>query len=263
MNESVSRVAVGDLSVEIWPNAEDIGREAARRLKEALIRAVELRGSARFIAATGNSQFPLISALGDHDIPWDKVDVFHMDEYLGLDQTASASFRRWIRERIQDRFAPRSVDYIRGDAPDVDAEIARYEAALRSAPVDVVCMGIGENGHLAFNEPNACDFNDNRWVAQIELTPESRRQQVDEGHFADISAVPSSAISLTIPALLSAETIIVSAPEARKALAVRDALGGPISTACPASILREVPNAVLLLDRDSSAHFVNGVAADS
>lgn len=204
------------------------------------------------IAATGNSQFPLIEALPEFDIPWDKVDVFHMDEYIGIDAEAPASFRRWIKERIEVPFGPRSVNYIVGDAPDLEAEIARYEAALRESPIDVVCMGIGENGHIAFNEPDACDFDDPRWVAEIELHPQSRNQQVNEGHFDDYDAVPSSAISLTIPALLSATTTIVSAPEARKADAVRGALEDPISTACPATILRTKPDSVLLLDPASA-----------
>jgi glucosamine-6-phosphate deaminase len=253
VNELLTRFAVGELSVEVWPDADALGRAGARMVGKAVRDAVDRRGFARMVVATGNSQFPLIEALAEEDIPWEHVDVFHMDEYIGMDEQAPASFQRWIRERIELRFSPRSVDYIHGNAPDVDAEIDRYEAALRESAIDVVCMGVGENGHLAFNEPNACDFEDPRWVRRIELQPRSRRQQVNEGHFPDYAAVPGSAISLTIPALLSAETTIVSAPELRKAEAVRTALEAEVSTDCPATVLRRKPKAVLLLDPQSAS----------
>ena len=164
-----------------------------------------------------------------------------------------ASFQRWIRERIEDTLHPRHVEYIRGDTTDVAAECARYEAALRSAPIDVVLLGIGENGHLAFNEPFAADFDDRQWVREIVLDPVSRRQQVGEGHFPDVESVPRTAISLTVPALLAPDVLVVSVPERRKADAVRLALTGPVDTSCPASILRTTPKATLLLDEESAS----------
>ncbi len=229
-----------------------MGRAAAANTAHILRAAVAERGSARVVIATGNSQFAFTDALADHDVPWDRVTVFHMDEYVGIDAGHSASFRRWIRERVEDRFAPRDVEYIVGDVADVQAECDRYEQALRAAPLDLVCMGIGENGHLAFNEPFDARFDDDRWVRVITLQPESRAQQVGEGHFGTLDEVPAEAISLTIPALLSARQVQICAPEKRKAAAVARALRDEVSTACPATILRRTPQARLFLEPDSA-----------
>lgn len=252
MSKPVVHAMVDELSVEVHPNAESLGRSAARRLAAALRDAVGTRGAARFLAATGNSQFPLMEALAEEDVPWDAVTVFHMDEYIGVTAYHPASFRRWIRRRIELPFAPARVEYIAGDDWNVDAEVSRYEAALRAAPIDAVCMGVGENGHLAFNEPDDADFDDPRWVRRVDLTEASRLQQVGEGHFAALAEVPTSAITVTVPALLSAHTVIVAAPERRKARAVHQALTGPVSPTCPASVLRRSPRAVLLLDEESA-----------
>jgi len=253
VTEPVARERVGELAVEVYQDRQLLGVRGANLAAECLVRAVDERGSARMIAATGNSQFDLVAALADESIPWDRITVFHMDEYIGLDENHPAGFRRWIRERIEVPLRPRHVEYIHGDAPDVDAECARYEAALRTAPIDLVLMGIGENGHLAFNEPFVSDFGDPAWVRQIQLDDVSRQQQVGEGHFPDVASVPATAISLTIPALLAPGVLIVSVPEKRKAAAVRAALTGPIATDCPASILRTSPRATLLLDQDSAS----------
>jgi glucosamine-6-phosphate deaminase len=175
-----------------------------------------------------------------------------MDEYVGIDDQHPASFQRWIRERVEHRCSPARVHYISGQG-DPQAVADRYEQELRSAPLDLVCMGIGENGHLAFNEPGDADFGDPRWARVVRLTAESRRQQVDEGHFPDPSSVPELAISLTIPALLSAERVQVCVPERRKAQAVRAALTDKIGPLCPATILRGTPYARLLLEPESAA----------
>jgi len=249
----VARERVGELIVEVRHDRQELGARGAQLAADCLTRAVNEGGSARMIAATGNSQFDLVAALADQPIPWSEVTVFHMDEYIGLDEFHPAGFRRWIRERIEIPLHPRHVEYIHGDAPDVDAECARYEAALRSAPIDLVLMGIGENGHLAFNEPFVSDFEDPAWVHEIRLDDVSRQQQVGEGHFPDVESVPATAISLTIPALLAPAVLIVSVPEQRKAAAVRAALLGPITTDCPASILQTSPRATLLLDPDSAS----------
>jgi glucosamine-6-phosphate deaminase len=253
MTQPVRTLTVGELPVEVHPDSAALGARGAALAAAGLVRAVAERGSARMIAATGNSQFDLVAALARQDVPWEQVTVFHMDEYVGLAADHPASFQRWIRERIEDTLHPRHVEYIRGDATDVAAECTRYEAALRSAPIDVVLLGIGENGHLAFNEPFAADFEDRQWVREIVLDPVSRRQQVGEGHFPDVDSVPRTAISLTVPALLAPDVLVVSVPERRKADAVRLALTGPVDTSCPASILRTTPKATLLLDEESAS----------
>jgi glucosamine-6-phosphate deaminase len=241
-----------DLAVEIHPGEGALGAAAAGRAATVLRAAVQTRGRARVVIATGNSQYAFTDALAAEEIPWGQVEVFHMDEYVGIDDRHPASFQRWIRTRIEQRFSPARVHYL-GGAGDPQAEADRYERVLRSAPLDLVCMGIGENGHLAFNEPFDADFDDPRWVRVVTLTPESRRQQVDEGHFASLDDVPGQAISLTIPALLSADHVQVCVPESRKADAVRATLVEEIGPHCPATILRRSSNAVLLLEPASAA----------
>ena len=164
-----------------------------------------------------------------------------------------ASFRRYMRERVASRLPLKEFHYLEGDTADADAEARRYEALLRAHPLDLCCCGIGENGHLAFNDPPVADFADPRDVKVVPLELASRRQQVGEGHFATLDDVPTHAITVTIPALLRAGSVLVIVPEARKAQPVHDALYGAISTACPSSILRRYPNATLYLDAESSA----------
>ena len=260
MKVGPTKFRVGSLPVEVYEDAQALGGVAAARAARILRDAVHARGQARVVLATGNSQYAFTEALVHEDVPWDRVTVFHMDEYVGISDDHSASFQRWIRERIADRVHPARVEYINGQADPVE-EAARYEAALREAPLDLVCMGIGENGHLAFNEPFDADFDDERWARIIELTPESRRQQVAEGHFPSEADVPARAVSLTIPALLSAAYVQVCVPEERKAAAVKRTLRDPVSSACPATILRETPNAILYLDADS-ASLVPGLASE-
>jgi glucosamine-6-phosphate deaminase len=247
-----TRTQIEDLRLEVFAATADMAAAAAAGTAEVLSRAVAERGTARVVIATGNSQLAFVTALAGYDVPWSQVTVFHMDEYVGIDANHPASFRRWIRERIAEPFGPARVEYIDGEAPDAEAECARYEALLRESPIDLTCMGIGENGHLAFNEPGQADFDDPRWVKPIRLTPESLHQQVGEGHFPDVASVPPTAISLTVPALLSARVVQVVAPEQRKAAAVRNTLTLPIDATCPSTILRRTPHAKLYLDAASA-----------
>ncbi len=242
------------LTVEIHPSMEAMGIAAAAAAAAKITEAVALGGQARVIFATGNSQFPFVAALRKHtDIPWDAVTAFHMDEYAGMTDDHPASFRRWIRERIEETFHPKAVHYLQGDASDLDAECRRFEALLREAPIDLICMGIGENGHIAFNDPPVADFNDTVWVKIVELDRECRLQQVGEGHFKTFDDVPTHALTLTVPALIAPEAIQVVAPEERKAVAVRRTIQDPISEACPATILRRQAHARLFLDPASAS----------
>ncbi len=255
----------GQLPVKIFSTTTEMAAAAAQHTAEVLRRAVAERGSGRVIIATGNSQIAFVDALAALDVPWERVTAFHMDEYVGIGDDHPASFQRWIRERIGDRLHPARVEYIDGSAVDVDAECDRYEALLRAEPIDLTCMGIGENGHLAFNEPGVADFHDQRWVRTIRLTPQSIAQQVGEGHFPDADAVPRTAISLTIPALLASGAVQVVTPERRKATAVRHTLSAEVSTDWPSTVLRTVSNAVLFLDADSAAEsgdLIGGPAVD-
>lgn len=254
MPEALKEFRAGAMRVSVLASGREVGEAAAAHTAGLLVEAVRAHGGARVIIATGNSQRPFAEALRARaEIPWDRITAFHMDEYAGMSDAHPASFRRWIRERIEEPLRPRAVQYLAGDAPDLEAECRRYEALLREAPIDLVCMGIGENGHIAFNDPPVADFADPAWVKVVELDDACRRQQVGEGHFAGLDDVPTHALTLTVPALLAPRALQVVAPERRKAEAVRAALTGPVSTACPASILREQGHAVLFLDSESAA----------
>jgi glucosamine-6-phosphate deaminase len=234
-------------------DVDEMARDAAIEAADAIRAAIADRGEANVMLATGNSQLAfLLELIQIPDVDWQRVRAFHMDEYVGLAASHSASFRRYMRERVAAHLPVMEFHYIEGDAPDPEAEAARYAALLRENPLDLTCAGIGENGHLAFNDPPVADFDDPLDVKVVALDEASRRQQVGEGHFASLDEVPTHAITVTIPALLLAERVLVIVPELRKARAVREALYGPISTSCPASILRRQENATLFLDLESS-----------
>jgi glucosamine-6-phosphate deaminase len=246
-------VAYDQLHVSVFDSVDALVSSAADDLAAILRQTIAERGSAAVILATGNSQLRFYQRLRDRDdIVWQQVTIFHMDEYLGLPEQHPASFRRVLHERLVDLVHPGAFYGIAGDAADAAAEIARY-TSLIDAHQPVACvMGIGENGHLAFNDPPA-DFTTTRVADVVTLIESCRQQQVGEGHFAQLADVPRQAISLTVPALLAPQHVLVIAPEARKAAAVRAALEGPITPDCPASILRTALHARLYLDRDSAA----------
>jgi glucosamine-6-phosphate deaminase len=241
------------LNLSVFSNTQDLGVAAAAKAAEIITRAVERRGRARILVAMGNSQLELIKHLSAQKLAWDKVDAFHLDEYVGISEHHPASFRHWIKHRFANRVHPRSMEYIKGDAPDADAEAARYSRLLLADPVDLAFVGFGENGHIAFNDPHVADFNDPLTVKRVELDLACRAQQVNEKHFPDIASVPSQALSVTCSALLRVANWICSIPELRKATAVQQALEGPITSACPASVVRTHPNAFIYLDRESSS----------
>lgn len=252
------------LHVEIFPDQEAAGRAGAEYVRGRLQEAIAQKGDANLILATGNSQLAFLRALcALPGIEWNKVRIFHMDEYVGISAAHPASFVRYIQEKVVDLVHPLAFYPIKADTGDPQAVCDEYEKLLREYPADVCCMGIGENGHLAFNEPHDADFEDPRWVRRIALDERSRRQQVGEGHFATVEEVPKEAITLTIPALLAARHVVVQVPEARKAEAVSRALFGPISNECPASILRTCSHARLYLDRDSGRDILSRLGDES
>jgi glucosamine-6-phosphate deaminase len=246
------------LTVRVAGSTSEMARDAAEDAARVLRAAVEARGEANVMLATGNSQLVFLDELVlMPGIAWERVRAFHMDEYVGLAPSHPASFQRYMRERVAARAPFLEFHYLTGDAPDPQAEADRYAALLGAHPLDLCCAGIGENGHLAFNDPPVADFDDPLDVKIVALEPVSRRQQVGEGHFAAIDDVPTHALTVTIPALLRAGRVLVIVPEARKADPVHDALYGPVSTACPASVLRRHANATLFLDDASSARLAS------
>ena len=253
---AIQSFKVDALTVRIYASqadmAADSADEARRHLKAVLSEAPGKPVSA--VLATGNSQLNFIEAcVALKDFPWSKMNCFHMDEYLGISADHSASFRRYMRERVERRVAPLAFNYVEGDAMEPLAECERYEALLKAQPIALCCLGIGENGHLAFNDPPVANFDDPRWVKIVKLDIPCRMQQVGEGHFPNVDAVPQYALTLTIPALCAAGKMLCIVPEKRKAQAVKAALTGPIGTQCPGSYLRRQPQALLLLDNESAS----------
>jgi glucosamine-6-phosphate deaminase len=253
MAKPAHEMKVGLLTASIYSDNVALGEAAAAQAADILRAAIASKGHANAILATGNSQLTLLTALRRTTVDWSRVSLFHMDEYIGLPPDHPASFRRFLREKIVDAVRPAAFYGVQGDAPDIPAECKRYSDLLCSHPADLCCLGIGENGHIAFNDPPYADFNDPVWVKVVELDAMSRKQQVGEGHFPSLDAVPRQAITLTIPALLAAKRLLCIVPEARKAAPVKAALTGPITPSCPASILRTNAHVRLFLDPDSAS----------
>jgi glucosamine-6-phosphate deaminase len=227
-----------------------MGQAAAADVAQALRDALRTKDIARVVFASAPSQNDMINALATAaDIDWSRVTALHMDEYVGLPPGAPESFGTYLTQRLFDRVRPGRVELIDGNGDD---EARRYAELLAEAPIDIVCMGIGENGHIAFNDPEVADFADPLSVKMVELDERSRVQQVNDGCFPGISAVPTHAITLTIPALTSGRRLFCVVPGATKRDAVREALEGPITEACPASVLRRHPDCRLYLDADSA-----------
>ena len=244
---------IDQLPIEIYANNTAMGTAAAREAQTIILKAIETKGRANIIMATGNSQLSFMRHLRDDTtIPWEKVNVFHMDEFLGIDPNHRASFPRFLRKHFLDYVSVGNFFPISGDVESIEQTCREYTALLKAYPADMVALGFGENGHIAFNDPPTARFDDPAWVKVVTLDEVSRRQQYDEGHFDSLAETPTQAITLTIPALLAAEQLLCIVPEARKAEAVRACLYEPISEDRPGSVLRQVKNAKLFLDEDAA-----------
>lgn len=225
-----------------------MGREAAADAAERICKAIAQRGEANMIVATGASQFHTLDALvASERIDWSKVTGFHLDEYLGLPMTHPASFRRYLKERLMDRVPLRRFHYVNGEAGDPHAECERLGELIVTHPIDVALVGIGENGHLAFNDPPA-DFDTDVSYLVVELDEACRRQQWKEGWFETLEQVPARAISMSIKRIMKSAAIVLSVPDERKARAVRDTIEGVVSPMVPASIVQRHHAATLYMD---------------
>lgn len=243
-----------NLVVKIFENIEKLGEASAISVAEKLIQAIAEKGKANLILATGASQFQFLEHLQKQKIDWQKITVFHLDEYKDLSDSHPASFRKYLKERILENVQPKKVYYLEGDATDIEAEVIRYEELLSNHPIDIACIGIGENGHIAFNDPPVANFNDPKLVKVVELDEACRKQQLGEGWFPTFEDVPTHALSLTISAIMGCKAISCVVPDKRKAKAVYNTLNAEISTACPATILRTHSNTVLYLDKNSASN---------
>ena len=241
------------LCVKILPSRAETGMCAAGDIASCLQRLQETQDEINMIFAAAPSQNEMLDALiCRSEIRWDKINAFHMDEYIGLPQDAPQSFGRYLREHLFDRVPFRAVYTIQDETETPEQTVERYSALLRAHPVDVVCLGIGENGHIAFNDPPVADFHDPVQMKKVQLDPVCRAQQVHDGCFASLDDVPQYALTLTIPALCRAAHMFCTVPAATKAQAVYDTIRQPVTECVPATILRTHPHAVLYCDPDSA-----------
>jgi glucosamine-6-phosphate deaminase len=245
---------VGTLKVEVHPSGKAAGVAAARAAGHALVELGRSRDSIGVIFATGASQLDTLEALTKiANLPWNKVSGFHLDEYIGISGNHFASFQRYLREKLTDKVPMKEFFAIDGCVPDIDKACQEYVSKLRSADPQLCLLGIGENGHLAFNDPPVANFSDDVDIKVVQLDDQCRQQQTAEGWFSSVEQVPESAITLTIPALFRVPKLILSVPGARKAKIIRRTFEDPVSTECPATILRTHPDATIYLDPESAS----------
>lgn len=253
----MSTFKIDNLKVDVYEDRKAMGARAASAVAERLKILLSSGENVRMIFAAAPSQNELLYELASTPgIDWSRVTAFHMDEYIGLKAGAPQSFGIFLKDRIFGKAQFGKVHYISSNPDDIYQECERYSELLAAAPIDIVCLGIGENGHIAFNDPDVADFNDPKRVKIVDLDQRSRQQQVNDGCFSSIAEVPGQAVTLTIPALISSHYMYAVVPGKTKADAVRRTIKGEINTACPASILRRHENATLFLDGDSASEIL-------
>jgi glucosamine-6-phosphate deaminase len=241
------------MNIHIAENRAGLGAAAAQAIAAALRAKIADKGSITVVFAAAPSQNETLAALiAAPGIDWSAITAFHMDEYVGAKPDSPWSFRRFLREHIFDHVHPRVFNPVQGEASDMQAECRRYAALLPKGGFDIALLGIGENGHLAFNDP-PCNFEDPEPIKIVTLDEACRVQQVHDGAFATLDDVPTQAFSLTVPTLMAAHELFVMVPGPAKAAAVKASIEGPVTNQCPASILRQHPRAELFLDRDSAS----------
>ena len=241
------------LAVHVYRHRADMGEAAASCAAECL-RAAARGGGARALFAAAPSQVEFLHALGAAPgVDWSRITVFHLDEYLGVPAHAPQAFGQFLRTHLFDRVRPSKAWFLDGTAGDVSAEMERYARLLREAKLDLACVGIGENGHLAFNEPGSTDFDDAALLRVVALDERSRLQQVHDACFGALEDVPTQAITLTVPAITAAGTVVCVVPGPTKREALRRMVRGPVTPECPASVLRRHADAVLFADLEAAA----------
>lgn len=252
MTNAIKTIQSGKLATGVYRTREEMGKAAGTAAGEKLKELLAVKDEVNVIFAAAPSQNEMLQTLVDFPgIDWTRVNGFHMDEYIGLPGDAPQGFGNFLRERIFEKLPFRKVYYLDGNAADLDAECARYGNLLEEHPTDMVCMGIGENGHIAFNDPWVADFNDPQKVKVVPLDPVCRQQQVNDGCFAKLDEVPKQALTLTIPALIAAPYVFCTVPAATKAQAVLHTVRGSVTPDCPASILQTHPCARMFCDAQS------------
>lgn len=240
------------MKLNVYDSPAAASKAAAEAAAGILREAIQMKGHAVFVAATGNSQFEFLKHLtAARGVAWERTTMFHLDEYIGIPSSHPASFRRYLRERLTSRVLVGNVHFIQADAADLSAELARLNAAISATAVDVAFIGIGENGHIAFNDPPA-DFDTETPFIVVDLDGACRRQQVGEGWFSSIDEVPRKAVSMSVRQIMKSARILCTVLEKRKAHAVKTCLEGEIGPMFPASVLRTHPGCDVFLDRDAA-----------
>jgi glucosamine-6-phosphate deaminase len=245
------------LSLNIKPDRKSLGHAAAALASSRIRKAIEESGESNLILATGSSQFEMLEELRQANIDWSKVTCFHLDEYAGISSDHSASFVKFLCDRFYDQVhGLKGFHFIDGQASDLEAECHRLSGLIQPVSIDVACIGIGENGHLAFNDPPA-DFETEQPYLVVQLDAACRRQQVGEGWFPSLEDVPEQAISMSVHQILKSKCLVVSVPDQRKANAVREAIEGPVQPEVPASILQRHSDCHLFLDQAAASMLRN------
>jgi glucosamine-6-phosphate deaminase len=253
----ITELRTDKLQVVVCKHRADLGYNAAKAVSAKIKELAEKQSVVNIIFAAAPSQNEFLDALVvDKSIPWTKINAFHMDEYIGLPENAPQAFGKFLKNRIFDLVPFRSVHYINGSADPIQEECQRYAHLLEINPPDIICMGIGENTHLAFNDPPVARFNDRFSVKTVKLDLQCRQQQVNDGCFNKLSDVPEEAITLTIPTLMHGRNIFCMVPGPTKALAISQTLKQDISEKYPSTILRNHPSAILFVDHDSYSQVV-------
>lgn len=244
---------VDELWVQVYNSEIAMATDAAKIAADYLNEVLQQNQTARLMLATGNSQMKFLDALiNQNNLDWSRIECFHLDEYLGLSSDHAASFRRYLRDRLSVRVTPKAFHYIEGDTLEPLKECDRYSKLLQAQPIDLCLLGIGDNGHLAFNDPQVANFRDPYAVKLVRLDDVNRKQQVVTAYFSDVSRVPQYAFTVTIPAICASKKIICLAPGQRKTEIIQYLLEAKISEKCPASILRRQPQATLFLDTEAA-----------
>lgn len=243
------------LLIRTYNERGQLGKDAAQLVSQKIQELQRSKDYVYMIFASAPSQNEFLDTLAnDANIDWEKVVAFHMDEYIGLEPTHPQSFGFFLKKSLFDKVPIHKVYYIRGNAGDIKKECERYEQLLRTHPVDIVCMGIGENTHIAFNDPHVADFDDPYWVKIVDLDNKSRQQQVNDGCFATFDDVPTHAVTLTVPALLQGNFLYCMVPGKNKARAVYQTLYHKVDSRHPSTILRTHQHAYLFLDKESAQY---------
>jgi glucosamine-6-phosphate deaminase len=249
----LKQIKAESLAVNVFYSRDSLGMAAAQAVSERINSILCEKPDVNIVFASAPSQNEFLAALlEDVSIPWNRVKAFHLDEYIGLSGDAPQGFGNFIREKLWGRVPLKASNYMDGNAADLNKECQRYADLLRANPIDIVCFGIGENGHLAFNDPSVADFLDQAIVKVVKLDAECRQQQVHDGCFRRLEDVPTHAMTMTIPAIMAGRWLYGMVPGRTKAEALQRTVAEPVGINCPATILRSHPNAVIYADTDSA-----------